>query len=307
MIAASRALSWGRRVDSSLLPLNQGRVFVSGWVMMLGMDNTEYMYQGVTVYHLGYLRKHGLLSTEFKELGILPYYPEFDSVVEKYLRESEGVIDSDGELTDAAQELFQRFLSYDECFWGILLLDAYSQEIVLDMDDELVDANLDIAIPDMPRVFFKICVSGNTASVAVRSGDGVSVSQVSSQRGGRHAAAGALLDIFDPHRGFSSPKSLEAVSQSKVKKVFDGEGLDGFFQRKTIAHAEVTRSTASDNVTDDFVAVMFKEGGLACCVGSGTYIDRTKRSWFYPWSSEGLCASLDLLGRAPVRKRIDLA
>lgn len=270
-------------------------------------NDDEYLYEGMTIYHLGYLQRKKLISTEFKELGILPYYPEFESVIEDYLREKEGALTDNRELTPEASQLFNSFLSYDECFWGVLILDGYEQEIILDIDQELIDANLDVSIPSKPRVFFKACIHNGVVSLAVRSGDGVSITQRSSQRGGRHAAAVALMDMCDPSRNFSSPKSLEAVSQSKVQKVLDGEGFGGFFKCETIAHAEVVRSTASDNVTKDSVVLMFKDGGQACCIASGIYIDRSRRSWFYSWNAEGVEEALDLLSRSPLRDRIDLA
>lgn len=267
----------------------------------------DYLYNGMTVYHLGYLAKHQHISTEFKELGVLPYFPEFDSVTKTYLREQEGVLDSNDNLTDEAAKLFEMFRMYDECFWGILILDGFEQEIILDIDEELVEAGLDVAIPNKPRVFFKACVKDSRVAFAVRAGDGVSISVLSSPKGGRHAVGLALHQLCDPESNFSSPKTLAAVSQSKISKVLDGEGMGGFFKRKTVAHAEVLRSTASDNVSKGSAALVFKDGGEACCIGSGVYIDRSTRSWFYEWSAKGIAEALELVSKAPIRRRIDNA
>lgn len=295
---------------------------------------SDYIFEGFTAYHLAWLQSNDLLGGGVRELGALVDIPEVSETLETYLRDGEGVIDSEGKLTPAGAELFDPLTSYTDAYWGVATIDSYRQPVKVEMDEELIDAGLDLGIVDTPRVFFKVTISHGYVTTAVRAGDGVTINRSPlASRSAEEAAAGEVFSILDPEgswHGTDVPMLSTSLETARTAGGFIGSsGVDDrdmaremsetgadrkvvddmirLVKKPTAAMVTIVRSTNDSNVTSNPISVRFFTDGSAVINSPRTSIDRITRSVFAPWSKGSLADAFKDLKALPVRVRIEYA
>lgn len=287
--------------------------------------------------HLAYLMDAGMLNRVYT-LGPLVQYPD-DQSVARVVSELEqwGVLDG-GKITAQADDLLSGLFDFSEAVWGVLILYNQQQPFVIDMDQELIDYGLNLAVNDVPRVFWQVSLRDGVVTTAVRAGDIITVTQRAAVGDIRAAMASEVMSILDPDSQWSPVSMRQIVVPQEAVVAVGGAGRHGpddqeniradnrlrkaLIDRKVspstadefirlqradhVAITDVAHSSTPDNICAPAGSISFIHGKGVLATYPRIGVDRTVQIVQEGGSVATVAAMIDRLSKMPHRPRLGL-
>lgn len=208
--------------------------------------------------HLIALYSEGLITELPHELGAFPV-TDIDKQVRQDLIDWSIVDPATNKLTPPAEEFLAGITNYEWAYSGLLLLYSERQPVTVELPEEFVQAGMQYAVRDIPRVGFLIGYRNQTLTTLVLAAGRITicadrVSHCEDPAAISQSVARIILNICDPQRQWNAypltKVSIPAAAATALRagRPDTAEGVQAQVgaARKILREAEMARTTTNE-------------------------------------------------------------